>query len=80
MFMSDILKMLHLKMDEFMYNLVHYSPYEMILYVWMNKLYDKGWTSEKAIELIYKARNILFLNKKNSWCSSPNVTPSLSKG
>ncbi|WP_271784985.1 hypothetical protein [Aquimarina algiphila] len=71
--MSDILQALHLKMDTFMYNLVHCSPYEIILYVWMNKLYAKGKTSDEAIVLIYKTRNIFFLNTKNSLCSPPNV-------
>ncbi|WP_024770417.1 hypothetical protein [Aquimarina macrocephali] len=70
-FMSDILQALHLKMDEFMYNLAHHTPYEMILYSWINKLYTKGRSSEEAIQLIYKARNILLLTPKNSWCSPP---------
>ncbi|WP_438710711.1 hypothetical protein ACSTS3_18520 [Aquimarina muelleri] len=68
-FMSDVLKMLHLKIDVFMYNLAHHYPYEILLYGWINKLYDKGITKEKAVQLIYKARNIVLLNPKNSWCS-----------
>lgn len=63
-FMSYVLKMLHLKTDIFMYNLAHQYPYEMLLYFWMNKLYDKGTPQEKAVQLIYKARNILLLNPK----------------
>ncbi|WP_109097523.1 hypothetical protein [Aquimarina sp. AU58] len=70
-FMSDILKTLHLTMDTFIYNLANHSPYEMLLYRWINKLYTKGISSEEAIQLIYKARNILLLNPKNSWCSPP---------
>ncbi|EZH72142.1 hypothetical protein ATO12_24725 [Aquimarina atlantica] len=70
-FMSDILKTLHFTMDTFIYNLAHHSPYEMLLYRWINKLYTKGISSEEAIQLIYKARNILLLNPKNSWCSPP---------
>ncbi|WP_271768991.1 hypothetical protein [Aquimarina algiphila] len=62
--MSDILQALHHKMDEFMYNLVHYSSYEIILYLWINKLYAQGKSSDEAIQLIYKARNILLLNHK----------------
>ncbi|PKV52037.1 hypothetical protein ATE84_4138 [Aquimarina sp. MAR_2010_214] len=77
-FMSDILKTLHLKTDIFMYNLAHHTPYEMILYRWINKLYTKGTSSEEAIQLIYKARNILLLTQKNSWCNPPKPidTPS----
>ncbi|WP_271783268.1 hypothetical protein [Aquimarina algiphila] len=74
--MSDILKMLHLKMDIFMYNLVHYHPYEMILYIWINKLYAQNKATEDAIQLIYKARNRFLLNSKNSLCSyPPNESP-----
>ncbi|WP_438424357.1 hypothetical protein [Aquimarina macrocephali] len=70
-FMSDVLKMLHLKMDTFMYNLAHHTPYEMVLYNWIDKLYSKGTSIEDAIQLIYKARNILLLNPKNGLCSTP---------
>ncbi|WP_103072320.1 hypothetical protein [Aquimarina sediminis] len=70
-FMSDIIKMLHLKMNLFIYNLSHDSSYELILYSWINKLYAKGKTTEEAVQLIYKARNILLLNPKNGLCSSP---------
>ncbi|WP_146052697.1 hypothetical protein [Aquimarina sp. I32.4] len=71
-FMSDVLQMLHLNMDLFMYNLVHHAPYEMILYDWINKLYTKGTSSDDAVQLIYKARNILLLTPKNGLCS-PNT-------
>ncbi|WP_160112044.1 hypothetical protein [Aquimarina sp. AU58] len=70
-FMSDILQALHLKMDTFMYNLVHYTPYEIILYSWINACYTKGKTSDETIQLIYKARNILLLNLKNGLCNPP---------
>ena len=69
-FMSYVLKMLHLKTDIFMYNLAHQYPYEMLLYFWMNKLYDKGTPQEAAVQLIYKARNILLLNPKNEMCNA----------
>ncbi len=69
-FMSDILQALHLKTDEFMYNLVHDSPYEIILYNWINKLYAQGKSSDDAIQVIYKARNIVLL-KNNNLCNSP---------
>lgn len=61
-FVIDIIEALHMKLDAFMYNLANHNPYEMLLYVWINKLYSKGKSSEEAIQLIYKARNILLLN------------------
>jgi predicted small integral membrane protein len=70
-FMSDVLKMLHLTMDNFMYNLAYHNSYEAILYRWINKLYAKGVCADDAVQLIYKARNVLMLNPKNSWCSPP---------
>ncbi|PKV48544.1 hypothetical protein ATE84_0544 [Aquimarina sp. MAR_2010_214] len=77
-YMSNILKMLHLKMDIFMYNLAHHNSYETILYRWIHKLYSKGISIDDAIQLIYKARNILLLNPKNGLCSTPEPidTPS----
>lgn len=77
-YMSDILKMLHLKMDIFIYNLAHHTPYEMILYRWINKLYTKGTSIDESIQLIYKARNILLLDPKNSWCSPQEPIDTLS--
>ncbi|WP_205410259.1 hypothetical protein [Aquimarina longa] len=71
-YISDILQALHHKVDTFMYNLVQYSPYEIILYTWINKLYTKGKTTDDAIQLIYKARNILLLNSQRGLCSSPD--------
>ncbi len=68
LYFATILKALHFKMDAFMYNLAYNSPYEMLLYNWISKLYRKGKTSEEALQLIYKARNILLLNSKNSLC------------
>ncbi len=68
LFIAEILKALHLKMDVFMYNLVHLKSYEILLYNWINKLYAKGKTNEEALELIYKARNIFLLNSENNLC------------
>ncbi|WP_271785133.1 hypothetical protein [Aquimarina algiphila] len=74
--MSDILTMLHIKMDIFMYNLIHYHPYEIVLYVWINKLYAQNKSIEEAIQLIYKARNRFLLTSKDSLCNySPNESP-----
>ncbi|WP_271768721.1 hypothetical protein [Aquimarina algiphila] len=74
--MSDILTMLHLKMDIFMYNLIHYHPYEIVLYVWINKLYAQNKSIEEAIQLIYKARNRFLLTSKDSLCNyPPNESP-----
>ncbi len=47
---------LKLKLDQFMYNLVHYSPYKLMLYIWIHKLYLKGKSSEQAVQFIYKAK------------------------
>ncbi|TSE02780.1 MULTISPECIES: hypothetical protein [Aquimarina] len=63
-FISEILEALHIKADEFVYNLGQHNPYEIILYTWIHKLYGKGKSVDEAIQLIYKARNILFLNSK----------------
>ncbi len=60
-FICDILQALHLQTDWFMYNLAHQQPYECIVYRWMLQLYDKNMSSQQAIALIYKARNIFLL-------------------
>ncbi len=77
-FMVAIMQALHMRFDEFMYNLVHHSPYEIILYSWINKLYTQGKSSDDAIQLIYKARNIFLLTKNNMLCSQPNTIPKTS--
>ena len=51
-----------MRADIFMYNLSLHNPYEMLLYVWIYKLYNKKKSIEEAIQLIYKARNILLLH------------------
>ncbi|MBP2831195.1 hypothetical protein J8281_03260 [Aquimarina sp. U1-2] len=62
-FLVNTIHAMHLKLDQFMYNLVHCSPYEIIIYIWIHKLYDKQKTSEEAVQLIYKARNLFLLGK-----------------
>lgn len=69
LYMSDILTALHIKKDEFIYNLINYSPYEITLYLWINKLYSKGKSTDDAIQLIYKARN-MFLLKNDTLCNN----------
>ena len=61
MFMSDVLKMLHIKTDIFLNNLANHHDYEMVIYLWIDKLFTKGKTSEEAVQIIYKARNIFML-------------------
>ncbi len=72
-FIVDIIQSLHMKLDEFMYNLVHHSPYEMILYIWILKLYKRDKSRKDAIQLIYKARNLLLLKQHNNLCNQDIV-------
>ncbi|WP_281990148.1 hypothetical protein [Aquimarina aggregata] len=67
-FIATILHALHIKFDMFMYNLVHHHTYEIILYLWINKLYRKGISSDHAIQILYKARNILLLTHNENKC------------
>ena len=70
-FFTDIIEALHMKADTFMYNLSHHNPYEMLLYVWIYKLYNKKKSIEEATQLIYKARNILLLHSSQAFCNTP---------
>ncbi|GAA4276496.1 hypothetical protein [Aquimarina mytili] len=63
-FITDVILALQIKLDEFMYNLVHQQPYEVIVYIWIHKLYIKGKSTDDATKLIYKAKNILLSNWK----------------
>ncbi len=56
-FLYTVLRALHMPYDRFMYNLAHGHLYEIILYLWIDKLYRKDKTSDEAVQLIYKARN-----------------------
>ncbi|WP_281988970.1 hypothetical protein [Aquimarina aggregata] len=67
-FINDILKVFHLRMDEFIYKIVHHHPYEIVLYLWITKLYTRGKSTDEAIQIIYKARNIFLLSN----CSKNN--------
>ncbi|TPN87392.1 hypothetical protein [Aquimarina algicola] len=69
-FINEVLAALHLSTNQFMYNLVHYHHYEVILYAWMTKLYKKGKSSDEAIQLIYKARNLFMLNYYKTTCKA----------
>ncbi len=62
-FIAVILQALHLKFDQFIYNLAHREPYETIVYRWINKLYSQQKSSDQAIQLIYKARNVFLLDR-----------------
>ncbi|MBQ0735791.1 hypothetical protein [Aquimarina celericrescens] len=73
-FIVDTIQALHIKLDQFMYNLVHHSPYEIVLYIWIHKLYLKGKSSEDAVQLIYKARNMLL--SKEAYISCKDARPS----
>ncbi len=55
-FIVDTIQALHLKLGQFIYNLVHHCPYEVVLYIWIQKLYLKRKSSEEALQLIYKAK------------------------
>ncbi len=66
----EAIQALCLKLDQFVYNLGHHSPYEVILYIWIQRLYLKGKSSEDAVQLIYKAKKRYLL--KHS-CGVGNV-------
>ena len=68
-FIAEVLQALHLTTDTFVAQLAQHSRYEMMLFLWINKLYKKGTTSEDAIQLIYKARNILLFSP-NAFCNT----------
>lgn len=72
-FIVDIIQALHMRLDEFMYNLVHHNPYEMILYIWIHKLYKRRKSCDEAIQLMYRAKKILLLKQNNSLCNNPIV-------
>ncbi len=75
-YFANILQAMHFKMDVFMYNLVHQGMYEMILYIWIDKLYKKGKTIEEALQILYKARNMLLLTPRHrQQCQSGYADP-----
>ncbi|WP_147405009.1 MULTISPECIES: hypothetical protein [Aquimarina] len=60
-FINAILETFHLKMDVFFYNIVHHHRYEIIMYLWITKLYTQGKSIDHAIQILYKARNRFML-------------------
>ncbi|MBL0685788.1 hypothetical protein [Aquimarina mytili] len=62
-YLADILQALHLTMDQFIYNPIHHSHYETILFRWILKLYQKQTPAEHAIQVIYITRNTFVLEE-----------------
>ncbi|GGX07017.1 hypothetical protein [Aquimarina muelleri] len=60
-FMNEVLKTLHLEPNIFFYDVVQKEPYEVLIYNWINKLYQNGKNREETIEYIYRARRLFIL-------------------
>ncbi|WP_025740897.1 hypothetical protein [Aquimarina pacifica] len=68
LFMAGIIQSLHLRLDDFIYNVAHQARYETILYHWMLTLYKKGKSVDDAIQLIYRARHFWLLGQDKIKC------------
>ncbi len=60
-FLLDVLKALHLDATTFFDDLAQDAPYEVQIYVWMDKLYKQGKSADEAIELIHRVRRFYIL-------------------
>lgn len=60
-FMIEVLRALHLQSDNFFYDVLQKTPYEVLIYNWMDKLYKSGKSREEAIEYIHRARRLYIL-------------------
>ncbi len=66
-FMTVILAALHMQHDDFIQQVAQRTPYETIVYHWIHNLYQKGKSTEEAIQLIYRARHICYLGRTTLW-------------
>ncbi len=60
-----IIQSLHMKVDEFMESIVRQETcYEKIIYQWAIKLFKKGMSEDKALQIIYRVRRQLYCSLK----------------
>lgn len=68
-FITHIVQYLHMDITDFRKYGEDDKCYESIIYKWVIKLYQKGVTSERAIQIIYRAR-IFILTRDNLYLDS----------
>ncbi|WP_344930735.1 hypothetical protein [Aquimarina addita] len=74
-FLSQLIKALHMDVDDFMYRVSQHKTYELVLYGWMNRLYTKKQFYTTAVRLIYRARHFYFFRNLHPSYSSPRDRP-----
>ncbi|QKX04154.1 hypothetical protein HN014_04270 [Aquimarina sp. TRL1] len=75
-----IVNSLHMDITSFMHNLSYGDTYEVLIYRWTNKLYNKGISKEQALKIIYRARCFALPKypiKKNNTPKSSQSLPEL---
>ncbi len=60
-YLLNVLKALHLDATTFFDDVAQDAPYEVQIYVWIDKLYKQGKSADEAIERIHRVRRFYIL-------------------
>ncbi|TSE04377.1 hypothetical protein [Aquimarina algiphila] len=62
-FIATIIQSIQIEMDEFMMRVANKECYESMIHRWTVRLFEKGFSSDQAIEVIHRARRFVLMNK-----------------
>lgn len=62
-FLLAIIKSIQIEMDDFMTHVANKDCYESLIYKWAISLFEKGTTTDYAINVIHRARRFVLINK-----------------
>ncbi len=74
-FILAIIRSIQLEMDDFMRRVANKECYEMMIHEWAIRLFERGVSTDHAINIIHRARRFVLIYKtKNNYPPTPPVT------
>ena len=71
-FITAVLKELQLAIDDFMYQLFHDNPGAILIYVWIDRLYQENKSVEESLKVITRALCVYVMHKEQrNLCRHP---------
>ncbi|QKX04156.1 hypothetical protein HN014_04280 [Aquimarina sp. TRL1] len=61
-FLTEVIAQLALELDSFMVSIVHGEPYQTHIYIWIDRLYSQGKSSDIAAGIIRRAIRLFLTN------------------
>ncbi|WP_281989335.1 hypothetical protein [Aquimarina aggregata] len=66
-FLTPIIQSVQLEMDEFMMRVANQECHEVMMYRWAIRLFERGTSSDYAINVIHRARRFVLINKTDKY-------------